>query len=367
MTLQSTPAWCRVLSTPEITDRNVLRSAFSRTGAMRYGDFKIQPTATTRQFSAAPGRAFILGQEISLQGGYMVWNAATENLTVAAPAASPVIDTVLIRVYDEQYGTLPSGTSRAQWDIIRGTPNASPVALPDSSFLAAGANYVPGAFWRVADIRTNPGDTTIPAGQIYQPLNHVRVPGGITLCNSTASTTGFGGRPSDPVLGDVIFEVDTGLTYRWSGSLSKWMRDEVILDIAADQSWTSTTTFTDVTGFSAAVEANSRYAFDFNVGVIGIAAAGLAIQLVAPTASRLDGSLVGISQAGAAFNGWTQNGAATQSFGTWGQSLQSTRITGVVTTGANAGTFKMQAAQGTSNASASWVLRGSTMRYRQTA
>lgn len=223
MVLQATPAYARVLSHPEITLRNVHRAMFGgRSGACRRGDFAIAPTGTTRQFSIAAGRAYIHGQENSSQGGYIAWSDASENQVVGAPSASPRIDTILLQIYDEQYGTLPSGTSRAEWRIVAGTPGASPIALPDSSFLTGGANYVPGAWWRVADIRSNPGDTTIPAGQIYSPNSYVRVPGGITLVSSAVSTSGFGGRPTDPVDGETIYEIDTRRTFRYNSTSGLW-------------------------------------------------------------------------------------------------------------------------------------------------
>lgn len=241
MTLQSTPAYARILSHPEVTLRNVHQAMFGgRTGAIKYGDFVVAPTGTSRQFSIGAGRAYLHGLENAQQGGYVAWNDATENQLVAAPAASPVIDTVLLRIYDEQYGTLPSGTSRAQWDIIRGTPNASPVALPDSAFMAAGAQYVPGAWWRLCDIRTNPGDTTIPSGQIYPSNLFARI-AGHTIGTSYASTTGFGGFPSGAVLGDTFYAVDLKRHHEWEGSY--WIQKGYPGDatVATSETYGSTT------------------------------------------------------------------------------------------------------------------------------
>lgn len=224
MGLNSTPAYARVLSHPEIVLRNVQRGIFgSHSGAVRYGDFAMTPTATTRQFSVAAGRAYIHGRENASQGGYVAASDGPDLLTVPAPAASPRIDTVLLRIYDEQYGTLPSGTSRAQWDVVAGVAGGSPVARPDSDFLFGGSQYVPGAWWRVGDIRSNPGDTTIPTNQIYATMDHVRVPGAETLCLSKPNTAGFGGRPTDAVLNEAIREVDTGRRWTWSGTV--WLPD----------------------------------------------------------------------------------------------------------------------------------------------
>jgi hypothetical protein len=52
---------------------------------------------------------------------------------------------------------------------------------------------------------------------------------------STVSTTGFGGRPTDAVLNDVIREIDTQLKWRWNGSawqLAEPWRKKVLLAAA---------------------------------------------------------------------------------------------------------------------------------------
>lgn len=218
MTLNAVPAFARSLSHPEIVFRNAQQAIFGgRTGAIRVGDFAIAPTGVTRQFSVAGGRAYIQGRENTSQGGYVAFSDGTENLVLPAPAASPRIDTLLLQVYDDQYGTLPSGTSRAEWRVVSGVAAASPSVRPDSDFLLGGSQYVPGAWWRVADFRSNPGDSTIPANQIYPTMTFARI-GGVTLCNSTASVTGFGGRPTDPAMNDTIRELDTGISWRWNGT-----------------------------------------------------------------------------------------------------------------------------------------------------
>jgi hypothetical protein len=372
MGLQSIPAYASVLSHPVELDRNVIRSSFSRSGAVRYGHFTIAPTGTTRQFSVGPGRAAILGQENNQQGAYIAWSDVSENLVLAAPSASPRIDTLLLRVYDSQYGTLPSGISRAQWDIIAGTPNASPAVTPDSAFVSAGAQYVPGAWWRVADIRTNPGDTTIPAGQIYPTNTFVRVPGGITLCTSVVSTTGFGGRPTDGVIGDRIYEIDTGYFYSWNGT--KWIRDEAIVEVITDQSWTNNAVASDVTsgntlptgGLSFPVEANCQYDWEARILSTAASGVGLAASGSQPGSARSDAGISGVTNAGAFYNLSVQNATtATFGLGVQGNGLTVQRIGGRVSAAGTAGTFKLQFAQGVSNAAASWILVGSSLKHRQ--
>jgi hypothetical protein len=224
MGLQGIPAYGSVLSHPVTLDRNILRGlSGSRSGAIRYGDFAVAPTATTRQFSVGPGRAYIHGQENSQQGGYYAWSDASENLVVAAPSASPRIDTLLARVWDSDYGTLSSGITRIQWDIVQGVPGASPTSRPNSDFLFGGSQYVPGAWWRVVDIRSNPGDTTIPAGQIFHPLTTVqatlplnaRYPGSSGKLIIPDKTF----RPTDALYGEEVKQVDTDVEYWFDGSV----------------------------------------------------------------------------------------------------------------------------------------------------
>lgn len=218
MGLQSTPAYAQSIGSPANLDRQTLAAmAGARSGVYRYGNFALTPGGVTRQVNVAGGRAFIMGRENSQQGGYFVWSDASEVLSFPAPSASPRIDTLLLRVLDDQYGTI-TGLPRAYWDIVQGVPGASPSARPDSDFLSGGPFYLPGAWWRAADVRTNTIDTTVPAGQIYPTMDHVRVPGGDTLCLSTANAAGFGGRPTDPAYNDYIRETDTDIRRRWNGS-----------------------------------------------------------------------------------------------------------------------------------------------------
>lgn len=377
MGLQAIPAYARILSHPEITDRNVLRGLCGgRSGPLRYGDFAITPTGVSRQFSVGPGRAFIQGQENSSQGGYLVWSDASENLLLAAPAASPVIDTLVCRVWDEQYGTLSSGTSRAEFAIVRGTPNASPQAPTDSSFNSPGANYVPGAWWRVCDFRTNPGDSTIPANQVYNPHTYARV-GGRTLFTRAASTTGFGGRPTDAVAGDQGYEIDTGYHYIHNGT--KWIRRPAEIIQVTASSWTSTTVFTLVAsgntsptgGWSFPLDANSRYNFEIRLGIQANVGVALAAQLIFPAGSNCDIGWSGVGPTGGLVNSWTQNIASgatiggTSFGGTGGSSM--TLIQGQIVTGGTAGNFSLGFAQGSSNASSSFLLIGSRFKLSQVA
>lgn len=213
MGLQTVPAYIAEAgyNHPAETFRNITKSVFGRTGLCRVGSFAVAPTATPLQVSIAAGSAVLVGSESTSQGAYHVWSNASENKTFGAPSAQPRIDTLLLRVYDNQYGVI-SGLCRADWDIVQGTPAGSPAALADSVFNSGGASYQPGAWFRVADVRINVGDGAIPlpAGQITPNLRYIRS-GGYTICTSTT-------RPSDPQIGDRIYETDTKTAREYDGS-----------------------------------------------------------------------------------------------------------------------------------------------------
>jgi len=196
---------------PVELDRNLLEGLFQRSGGVRYGDLAISQGVGTRAIAIAPGRYFILGQENAQQGGYFVWSDAIETFLLAAAVGNPRIDTLLVRVIDDQYGSI-SGAPRAEFAVVQGVASGSPTARPDSDFNVGGSFYIPGGWARLGDVRVNTADTgSIPVGQITTKNRYVRPPNGYVLCSSTD-------RPSDPVLGDRIHETDTGFRRMWTGS-----------------------------------------------------------------------------------------------------------------------------------------------------
>lgn len=368
MGLQSIPAYARVLSHPEITDRNVSAAIFGeRSGGVRPGDFAITPTGVTRQFTVAAGQAYIQGRENAQQGGYVAWSDVSENLLLSAPAASPRIDTLLLRIYDEQYGTLPSGTSRAQWDIVNGVAAASPNVRPDSDFLSGGSQYVPGAWWRVADFRSNPGDTTIPLGQIYPTLTHARV-GGTTYGNLALSTTGFGGRPTDATAGDRFYDLAGRLWYTWNTSLSKWIRED---------EWKAETVSTPVSSNTQINapnlwfdgEANARYIFDFHAMYTALGVPGFSLGLTFPAGCTVQYMRDGMGHNSSAYYNDALNTIGSgQGFsgGVQSNSFGNLRVGGTVLFGATAGRFQGRAAQSnTDAANPSYLLAGSWAQFKQ--
>lgn len=321
MTLQSAPAYISQTGYqhPAELMRNLSKYfTGSASGLFSVNDFVVTPTGTAQQFSIGPGGASIVGVENNSQGAYFAWSEASENLTLTAPSGSPRWDTVLLRVADPQYGVIP-GAIGAYWDIISGTPAGSPTVLSDSNFLNGGSFYVPGGWFRLADIRVNPSDTTIPASQIVPNITLVHSPNSI----QTKILTG-------------------------------------------DQSFTSTTTMADVTGFTYNLVANRRYEFDINLGILASSANGVSLQLVGPSGSRLDIGFEGLGfVSGTLANGWRQNKTTSDAFGVFGQgpsNFSKCNIRGTILTAGTAGTFKLQATQGISSGTASWLLYGSSFR-----
>jgi hypothetical protein len=213
---------------PVELDRNLLEGLFQRSGGVRYGDLAISQGVGTRAIAVASGRYFILGQENAQQGGYFVWSDAVETFLLAAAVGNPRIDTLLVRVIDDQYGSI-SGAPRAEFAVVQGVASGSPTARPDSDFNVGGSFYIPGGWARLGDVRVNVADTgSIPTGQITTRNRYVRPPSGYVICNSTD-------RPSDPVIGDRIHELDTDFRRMWTGTF--WRQIEAwssTVEIGAD-------------------------------------------------------------------------------------------------------------------------------------
>jgi hypothetical protein len=215
MGLQTVPAYIGKTgyTHPVETDRNILRSVSgARTGLVRFGDFAITPTGVSGQLSIARGAAYLLGVESNLQGSYHVWSDAAVTASFAAASGNPRIDSLILRVSDDQYGTIP-GSPQAYLEVVQGIAAGSPVARADSYFNSGGGAYVPGAWFRLADVRRNIGDTTIPSGQITHNKRYSRYTIGDMLIPDGSSF------PTDPVTRDEVVRVDTGMRYYYDGTV----------------------------------------------------------------------------------------------------------------------------------------------------
>ena len=218
MGLQAVPAYIAAsgFQHPATLDRNILEKVFGgRTGATRAGEFLVYPGGGTRAISVEPGGYHIVGTENSQQGGYFAWSDAAEVFLLAAAVGNPRIDTLLLRIHDDQYGTIP-GSPGAYYEVVQGVAAASPTARVDADFNVGGSFYVPGAWARISDVRVNVGDVAIPGGQITNTQRYARH-NGWTICSS-------GTRPTDPVINDRIYEYDTDMRRRWNGTA--WVQCE---------------------------------------------------------------------------------------------------------------------------------------------
>lgn len=213
MGVQAAPAYIAdpTFNHPAELDRNVLEGIFSRSGAVDPGHFELSVGVGTRAISVFAGKFIIEGTENATQGSYFVWSDAQETTLLAAAVGNPRIDSFILRVADNQYGTI-GGSPQAYIDVVQGVAAGSPTARPDSDFNVGGPFYIPGGWWRLGDVRVNVADTgSIPAGQITNNYAYCRPPGSLLIIPSTK-------RPLVPSIGDTVAETDTGLRRYWNGS-----------------------------------------------------------------------------------------------------------------------------------------------------
>jgi hypothetical protein len=222
MGLQTAPAYISQtgFNHPAELFRNLTKSIFGRSGLVRFGDFAITPTGTNRQISIAKGSAVVLGSENATQGAYYAWSDAAELKTFGTPSGSPRIDTLLLRIADPQYGTIP-GSPMATWDIVQGVPAGSPTARVDADFNSGGSFYIPGAWFRVADVRIETTDQVIPGGNITPNLKYVRGSSRKYLALAAENIT-------DATWGDERQDTDTGLRYWWNGTVWRLVPGQLI-------------------------------------------------------------------------------------------------------------------------------------------
>jgi hypothetical protein len=172
---------------------------------------------------------------------------------------------------------------------------------------------------------------------------------------------------TSPVNGMMAVTTDTGYLWRHNGT--KWLLQPTTIHKTGDTSWTSTTTLTDDPDLKFPVDANGTYEFEIVIGALTVSTSvGLKTTLTFPAGARLDYGREGLASS-AAFDDWQQNATTSGSpTATWSTSANNAtiRMNGTIFNGSTAGNLTVQAAQGTSNASSAWILRGSRIRYRQT-
>lgn len=187
-----------------------------RTGAFRYDDFALIPSGAGMSLNIQAGEAIIMGTEaVTTQGGYYVWNNTTETLSWPAAVSLPRVDSLILRVIDTDYGADAAG-SKAVWEVVSGTPAASPTAVADSAFAPAGAFYHPGAWWRVADFTVPASASNLAAASLNHRRKYTRI---------GRKTIALGiDLPTDSSLGEkaVRIDGDPGAEYVYNGSF--WVK-----------------------------------------------------------------------------------------------------------------------------------------------
>jgi len=165
MTLQGGPI--APLGYPNLTetDRFQLWATMGkREGAL--SGFTIAAAGSGMGVTIQPGEAIVKGDSATTQGAYFVWDTSVYTATLGAASAQPRIDALVLAVGDTQYGTLGTamgGTQGPRWVVVAGTAAASPVAPLDSAIqTAVGA----GGWIRWANVRVDPGNTTVQAANI---------------------------------------------------------------------------------------------------------------------------------------------------------------------------------------------------------
>ncbi|WP_159944811.1 MULTISPECIES: hypothetical protein [unclassified Nocardiopsis] len=137
------------------------------TGSIGARDFPVMPSDQGGGLAVeiGPGRAVLEGRSAVDQGSYLVWSAESEILPWPGPAAQPRIDALVVTVADAQYGQVEA--QGPAWMIVQGTASTTPAA-PTTAAIEAAAPA--GAWARVADVRVNPGESTIAPANITRRL-----------------------------------------------------------------------------------------------------------------------------------------------------------------------------------------------------
>ena len=169
---------------------------------------------------------------------------------------------------------------------------------------------------------------------------------------------------TSPVNGMYATTTDTGFLWRYNGT--KWLRQPTTVSKQADTSWTSTTTLSNDPDLVFAVDANGIYHYVFDLLIETVSTSvGLKTAITYPAGARVDYGIEG--SVGSAYFSTTTQAASSGASTTFSTASNFTfaRYTGWISVAGTAGNVQIQAAQGTSNASSAWILRGSSVKYVQ--
>lgn len=142
---------------------------------------------------------------------------------------------------------------------------------------------------------------------------------------------------------------------------------------ASDQSWTTDTTLANVTGLTQAIGASETWFIDVLLNVSGGSTGDVKVTVTAPTSATAELQVIGPATGGTTgvTNAGTINTPGTDVIAsglqTGSSNRNQVRIQGVVFNSTNAGSITVQAAQNTSDGTATVVRKGSTMKAERLA
>lgn len=303
------------------------------------GDFAATVVPGALQLTIAPGYAFVPGRETTLQGAgnYLAYGEVNETVTWPANASgSSRMDSLILRIADPQYGSIGGHPLGAYWDAVAGSSGS---ARPDSDFLAAGSQYVPGGWLRAYDWLITNGATQLVQGNGAFKAGY---------SNALGYTPAFAAAlPSTGRLGESLYELDTGFWREWTGAAWTLRRGQSAwVEMSSDQTVNNTSTLVNITSLVLPVVANATYAFEANLFFTSGSTPDIKFAVVTPAGATTQWWSLD------AFNTtWVRyaSGGAV-AIGTAGTE-EAAELRGSVLTGATAGNIQLQFAQNGANAS----------------
>jgi hypothetical protein len=211
MALRTPPSWLQNGSHPAENDRLTTQALWATTGIIGASSLAVTANSPAgMSVRVATGWAAIVGTTQANMGTYVIFNDATDTLTVTtADPSNPRIDRVVATVQDAYYS---GAFNDVIFQIIAGTPAGSPVApaIPDNSI-------------SLATIAVGAGVTQINTGNITdtRTLVTTNIPETGDISGVSAGTGLTGGGTS----GNVTLNVDTTVVATTTNSIALSNKD----------------------------------------------------------------------------------------------------------------------------------------------